>query len=266
MTGIDGDAKGAGKTTLNLSAIAAQQRGGLFLNRATMPGPVVYVSEEGPNTLGIEIRRHGLAGLPDVHFVYANPRSWTEKVLWIEQECERLKAVWLVIDTFFTVALLGPDAENDAGAVVKALAPLRAITTRLNLATTLDRHRRKSGGVVGASGRGSIAFTGEMDQVLELKRLPGDGNPRIRTLEIIGRIEEQKRLHIELLEDGRYTIAANEDESVFERAGDMFASKSTVRDVASELKITPARAGRFRQKWLKLNSCLGETEDEQLSD
>ena len=202
---IDGAAKSAGKTTLIVTAVAAVCHGQLFLNRATKSAPILVLTEENPRTFRLALERAGLAD--DAENLYIVPytgRPWAEVTVQAERICTERKIAWLIADTFFALAQLGGDAENDAGAVDSAFAPVRRMAGSLDLAVTLTRHSRKAGGSVGESGRGSTALTGAADIICELKRLPGNRHPERRQLEIAGRIE-QRRLEIEL-RDGRYVV------------------------------------------------------------
>jgi hypothetical protein len=135
--------------------------------------------------------------------------AWPELVHQIERRLKDLKAGWLILDTFYAIAGLGGEEEGKAGAVDQAVAPLRHVAAVNDVAITLGRHERKSGGEVGVSGRGSTALTGAADVVCLLKRLPGNQFPNRRQLDVTGRIE-QARLIIELLQDGRYIIATED--------------------------------------------------------
>jgi DnaB-like helicase N terminal domain/AAA domain len=204
---LDGAAKAAGKTTLILTAVGAASRRELFLNHATMPVPVLYVTEENPRTFRWALDRAGLNSARELHiipFTIFAGVPWPQLAQRIERVCAELKIGWLIIDTFHAVAGLGGEEENKAGVVDEAVAPLRAIAGRLDIAVTLSRHERKSGGEVGNSGRGSSALTGAADIVLLLKRLPGNRTLGRRQLEITGRIE-QARFTIEL-RDRKYFI------------------------------------------------------------
>lgn len=205
---LDGAAKAAGKTTLILTAVGASCRGQVFLNQTTKPARILYITEENSRTFNLAVARAGLTAEPNLiimPFTSFFGLPWPQLAREIERLCVEPKIDWLIVDTFFAVAQLGGEEENKGGAVDTAVAPLRSVTGRLDIATTLSRHERKSGGEVGNSGRGSIALTGACDSVLLLKRLPGSQDLEKRQLEITGRVE-QARLDIELLEGRKYII------------------------------------------------------------
>jgi hypothetical protein len=208
VTLLDGAAKAAGKTTLLLTGIAASLRENLFLNRPTKIVRILYVTEENPRTFRMALARAGLADETRFHIMpfssYAG-RPWPQVTRAIEAKCVELKIDWLIVDTFFAVAGLGGETENQAGAVDDAVAPLRSIVGRLDIALTLTRHTRKSGGPIGESGRGSSALTGAADSIIELKRLSGSFYPERRQLEVTGRVESAF-LEIEL-RNGLYIVS-----------------------------------------------------------
>jgi hypothetical protein len=209
---VDGAAKAAGKTTLNLTGAAASLHGNLFLNRPTQRARILYTTEENIRTFRMATARAGLTSEPNFHilpFCSFAGLPWSQIVRHIEQKCVELKIDWLIVDTFYAIAGLGGEAENQAGSVDAAIAPLRSIVGRLDIALTLDRHCRKSAGPIGESGRGSTALTGAADSIIELKRLAGTLYPERRQLEITGRVE-QVRMEIEL-RDGLYIISPDTD-------------------------------------------------------
>jgi DnaB-like helicase N terminal domain/AAA domain len=261
---LDGLAKTAGKTTLILYAILALLHSRPFLNRATKPVKVLLVSEENPRTLNLALDRVGLTGETDFHLL---PRgefagmAWPTLAGYLEEKCAELKIGWLVIDTFYAIADLGADAENDAGVVDAAVAPLKTIAGRLDIPVTVSRHERKSGGQIGESGRGSTALSGAADVILRLQRMSANFGPNVRQLEITGRIEPEK-LTIELTGDGTYIVhgedarLSNRDEAT--AIGEAIAAdaKATVRQLARDCGVGRNRVKRLaeQQGWLLTNS------------
>jgi hypothetical protein len=211
IASVDGPPKTSGKSTMTMMGIDAALSGKLFLNHATSRVPILFVTEESPRTVRLLLERCGLTNIAGLYILPASRSAlpWSQLALEIEKQCAALKIGWLIVDTFHGVAGLEGDAENDAGAVVQALTPLRRISATLDVAVTTTRHTRKSGGQIGESGRGSSAFTGFVDTILELKRLPGNQSITKRQLEVTGRLE-QSRMEIEL-RDGSYIVAPDPD-------------------------------------------------------
>jgi hypothetical protein len=83
------------------------------------------------------------------------------------------------------------------------MAPLQEAAAGDGLAVVVLRHDRKSGGDVGDSGRGSSAFSGAVDVVLQLSRPEGQSRPGVRALKSLSRFDETpETLVIELTEAG----------------------------------------------------------------
>lgn len=92
--------------------------------------------------------------------------------------------------------------EAQAGAALEAIAPLQQAVDD-GLGVLIIRHDRKGGGAVGDSARGSSAFGGAVDVVLQLQRAEGNSRPTLRTLNALSRFSATPdQLIIELTEDG----------------------------------------------------------------
>jgi hypothetical protein len=214
---LDGDSKTAGKTTLLLHAIAASRRGEPFLNRSTKRFNVLLVSEENRRTLDVALQRAGLADENEGMYIltredwYGIP--WPTLAQILKLKCRELAIDWLILDTFFDIVGLDGDREKNSGDVGQAVAHVRDIISNLDIAVTLNRHERKSGGEIGKSGRGSSALTGAVDVVLQLRRLSLTHRQTMRQLEVIGRIDPNK-LTIELTQDHRYISHEQADTSI----------------------------------------------------
>src|SRR5436190_1586116 len=81
-------------------------------------------------------------------------------------EATRLGAL-LVVDTLPQWAGLRGDSENSSGAALEAIEPLQRATAA-GVGVVLVRHDRKGSGEVGESARGSTAFGGAVDVILQL--------------------------------------------------------------------------------------------------
>jgi hypothetical protein len=131
----------------------------------------------------------------------------------VEQAVELCRAVGstlLVIDTLPQFAGLAGDAENDSGAALAAVRPLQAAAAG-GLAVVVARHDRKTGGDVGESARGSSAFAGAVDVILQLRRGDGETRKSIRHLHALSRFDETPDLLvIELTEQGYVALGTAE--------------------------------------------------------
>ncbi len=85
-----------------------------------------------------------------------------------------------------------------------ALEPLE-VAAASGLFVFILRHDRKSGGDVGDSGRGSSAWSGAADIVLQLRRCDAPGHENRRTLLGVGRFEEVPAQVVIEFADGSYT-------------------------------------------------------------
>lgn len=188
ITELDGKPKAAGKTTWLLHLIASALDGRPFLGEPTMRTPVVLLTEQSRRSLAPILRTLGLER--DELVILSWPDTlgadWPTIAAAAVAECARIGARLLAVDTLGQFAGIRGDSENDAGAALAAMAPLQAATAD-GLAVLVSRHDRKGGGEVGESGRGSNAWTGAVDCVINLRRQPNPVRPTIRELEAISR-------------------------------------------------------------------------------
>lgn len=186
--------------------IAAVLEGGEFLGQPRRRGPVVLLTEERDTTLRPALARAGLLGRVDLHILR---RCDTDRMPWPEvcraaiAKCRSVGAVLLVVDTASKWMRLKGEEENSSGAVMAAMEPIQAGNAG-GLAVLLIRHERKSGGLVGEAGRGSNAWTGDVDVSLSLRRLEGNSNANGRRLEALSRFDETPSTLVVELTDAGY--------------------------------------------------------------
>ena len=205
---LSGPPKGAGKTTFVTAAVAAVLRGDLFLGERTMQSPVVYLTEQPQGQFQPEyLVPAGCDAAPDLHVAEAwrmASRTWAEVVAAAGRRAEAVGARLVVVDTFARFAKLGPDAENDAGAVTAAIEPLQGLAGRLGVCVVVIHHDRKGGGAIYDAGRGSSALAGNVDVLMSLRPDAGKGTA-VRKLEAEGRYADLTReLYVERGVDGTY--------------------------------------------------------------
>jgi hypothetical protein len=195
----------AGKTTLIAALVRAAADGADFLGRPTLKTSTVYLTEQPAVSFRQTIKRAGLLGRHDFHFLLRSdvpPMAWSEVVAAAVDECERIGAKLLIIDTLPQFAELPGDAENNSGDALAAMQPLQRAAAR-GLGVVTVRHDRKAGGDVGDSGRGSSAFAGVSDIVISLRRPEGTGKQNVRVLKARSRFSETPaELVIDLTESG----------------------------------------------------------------
>jgi len=199
-TELDSGVK-VGKSTLTWHLIKADLTGTPFLGFETHYSPVVYLSEERQATLREAIERVGLLDRHDLYLLYRHTTaglSWPEIVAEAHLFAKSVGAGMLVVDTLSRWAGLKADEENNAGAAAESMNPLEAPAAD-GLAVVVLRHNRKGGGEIGESARGSSAFTGCVDIVLNLEYAKTEGHPNRRRLTGVGRFGEvPEELFIEL--------------------------------------------------------------------
>jgi AAA domain len=165
-----------GKTTFIGNGVHALLTGLPFLGAATYSAEVWWITEERPATFRRLLERVGLLGDERLHILLmheARGLAWPDMVA--SAVALAKPGDVLVVDTIGRLAKLPGDSENDAGAAQAAMAPLEAAAA-LGLAVIVGRHARKAGGDPESAGRGSSAWSGVSDIVLQLTK-PGASHP-----------------------------------------------------------------------------------------
>ncbi|MFP8873032.1 MAG: AAA family ATPase, partial [Myxococcota bacterium] len=192
MTEITAPAK-LGKSSFVLYMVACVLEGKPCLGQPTERGPVVFLTEERDTTLREGLSRAGLADSTELHIVshgYLAGVTWPRIVAGAEQFAARVGAKILVVDTLPQFAGLQGESENHSGSALQAMGPLQGVANRLPLCVIVVRHDRKGGGVVGESGRGSSAYGGAADVIVNLRRPEGNHRSTIRSLHALSRFNE----------------------------------------------------------------------------
>ncbi len=195
-----------GKTEFLMRAVRAILDGEPFLSRATLRTRVVYCTEQPAASLRAGLARAGLLDTEDLILLSWSTTAgtdWPAIVAAAVEECERRGARLLVVDTLSRFASLRGTSENDAGAADEAMAPLQHAAAQSGLGIIVARHERKGGGPVEEAGRGSSAFGGAADILLNLRRPEGNQRKTIRVLRGLSRFDSvPDELMIELTDDG----------------------------------------------------------------
>ena len=204
-----------GKSTLLFSLIRAIVDGDdAFLNHAIDPGPVVLLTEEGPETLRPKLEPISPEGRTRIRILdrsLVSPRgdyAWPLAVRDAGQEALDWGARLIVIDTFAFWSQIRD--ENDNGLMQEIVSVLGDLTTR-GLAVVVVHHHRKSGGEDGDAIRGGTGLQGAVDVIVELVRPPSEGedddNSTERELRAIGRFPESpEALRVKLNTHGTYEV------------------------------------------------------------
>ena len=188
ITLVSGKVK-SGKTTLNSSMARAVTGGETFLENPTVRGDVVYVSEESESTLRAHFRRHNLVDNVSFYILSANDewafqRSFEEMVEVAIWKVKQVGAKLLFFDTLSSLSRV--DDENDAAKANLVVRMLRH-PDLTNCGVVIVSHDRKSGGGLGDSSRGSSAYAGAADILIQLLNDPTPGHSNRRVIKGVGR-------------------------------------------------------------------------------
>ena len=176
-----------GKSTLLRKLHVHVATGAPFMGHAVKQGPSLYCTEERAHTSREGFARAGGLELADVHVMFLHDfhgMVWAETVEEIAEHCQRLGVVLVTFDTLSKWAGLVGEEEQSSGAAMEVMGPLQRLAAK-GCAVTNARHERKSGGLTGEAGRGSSAFTGDLDVILSLRKVTG--KPTHRKLGAVGR-------------------------------------------------------------------------------
>ncbi len=209
----------AGKSTFIGHAIRALLAGYEFLAEPIVPGADVWwITEERPASLRRLLSRTGLLQQWRLHVLMlqeAAGLTWPDMVASAVAQSRRGDV--LVVDTIGRLAGLGGDSENDAGDAQKAMAPLESAAAA-GLAVIAGRHSRKAGGDPESAGRGSSAWSGISDIVLQLTKAGASHPATVRKLDSASRFEETPDgVLIQLTNDG-YQLLGEEGALAFAEA------------------------------------------------
>jgi len=204
VTEIDGKVKSSGKTTLVTYLNAAVLDGQPFLGQPTMKTSIVYLTEQTPGPFREALARANLLGRgPELRVIFraeVTGVSWLDLVRQVAIDAKRDGYGLLVVDTLGKLA--GIREENDAGESGRVMSPLQD-AAHDGLAVIVCRHDRKGGGDVGESGRGSSAFSGDADIILQIRRPEGNQPKTRRVIESLSRYTETpEKIVVELTDEG----------------------------------------------------------------
>jgi len=209
ITELDGKVKLGGKSTFATYMCRAILDGAAFMGEVTTKSPIVYLTEQPASSWRLSLQRAGLLGRDDFHSLYFNRIrgiSWQVVADESVAYCKKVGAKLLVVDTLSQFAGVAGDGENDAGSALTAMAPLQEAAGQ-GIAVLILRHDRKSGGLVGESGRGSSAWSGAVDIVMSIRRPEGNTKKTLRTIHAIGRFDETpEEMMVELTEQGYVSL------------------------------------------------------------
>jgi predicted ATP-dependent serine protease len=172
-----------------------------FVGFPTQNTRVLYLTEQA-NSIVAALKLAGLDKRNDflrmLQWRKTRAYSWQEIVDGAVEEASRIDAGLLIVDTINRFASLKGDDENNAGAVAAAMNPLLEAAQTHNLAVLSIRHANKEG-----RARGSTQFDHDVDMLLTLNRVEGNGRTNERLLTAVGRhADTPEKLTIELTDQG----------------------------------------------------------------
>ena len=222
-----------GKSTLLFSLIRAIVDGDdHFLNHALDGGPVVLLTEEGPETLRPKLDPISDEGRTRIRILdrsLVSPRgaySWPLAVRDAGQEALDWGAKLIIVDTFAFWSQIRD--ENDNGLMQEIVSVLGDLTT-CGLAVVVVHHHRKSGGEDGDAIRGGTGIQGAVDVIVELIKPAAenedDENSTERELRAIGRFPESpEALRVKLNDTGLYEVIGE-------------GTRAQMRNLSNEAKV-----------------------------
>lgn len=219
---LTGAAKGGGKTTFMTHLISAVINGRAFLGVKCKKTRVVYLTEqsEGSFFRGY-LEPVGLEKSEDLLLLHGHQAagiSWPDLVDGAINACQEFGAEMLVVDTFMQFACLSGDQENSAAVIQQALKPLQHAAAKHGITIIIVHHDRKGGGEIHESGRGSSAFNGVVDLILNLRK-PGGGYPStVRELRSAGRYDTIPDTQMIELRNGIYEALGSQKDVVTQAA------------------------------------------------
>ncbi|MDP9355364.1 MAG: AAA family ATPase [Chloroflexota bacterium] len=253
VTELSGKIKAGGKTTLITHMCRAALDGEPFLGKPTSRTPVVFLTEQADSSLREAMRRADLLDRDDfvvLSYYDARHLAWPEIVAATVAHARTIGARLIVVDTLPQWAGIRGEGENSSGEALRAMEPLQAAAGMESIAVVVVRHDRKSGGDVGDSARGSSAFGGAVDIVMQVQRNEGNSRPTIRVINALSRYDETPdQLVVELTEGGyvshgdKAAVATEEARAaIIKAAPSTEATAKTVDDLATiaDVKRTTA--------------------------
>lgn len=218
---------------------------------------VLYCTEEGRKSFRSFLGRTGLedtGGNLDLLFLGSVNRQipWPTVVEEVLRYATQVGSEVIIFDTLTRWARIPPEKENDAGTAATVMEPLEVIRGT-GMAVLAVFHDRKSGGDVSDSTRGSSAFGGAADILLQLSNPSTNGHPNRRKLEMVGRFDDSAEWVIDWdTEQQVYTCQSNGDlaiERLLMRSSiemHLFAGALTGVELADAMKTNP-RDQSFRR-------------------
>jgi len=202
ITDFHGAAKESGKTTFILDLVSHVTAGLVFVGKSVAHTKALILSEMSQDNLKGYLRRAGIAEGDDVSIVLKRDVwevPWADLIPKAGELCAAEGRGILIIDTFAEFSGIRGTEENNAGDIQEKMSVVRRVAQTHDIAVMVIRHSGKSG-----KGRGSSAFEGVVDIVVDYKRPDGhDSTSPTRVIDSMGRWDASNfRTNVERTEDG----------------------------------------------------------------
>ncbi len=263
ITELVGKAKVAGKTTWALALCAAILDGSDFMGQSTSQTGIIYLTEQSEVTFRLSLERARIGLRDDFEALFWHEtigKEWPDVMDEAIGAASARRAGLLVVDTLAQFAKLTGDRENNSGDALEAVFPLQKARDR-NLGVLQIRHERKEGGQLGDSGRGSSAFAGAVDTIINLSRPRGNHADTMRCITAVSRLDEApSRLMIELCAEGYRSCGTTGRPSADAARGLVFCCLPTDKNNATSLEQIIETSSQSRAT---VQRVLGELKDKE---
>ena len=257
---ISGKIKASGKTTFLLAMSRSVLDGQQFMGYPTIKSPIVYLTEQPDASFRVAIGRAGLDQREDFFILsYKDTFSsdWEAIAQAAHAKCAEIGSRLLCVDTLPQFAGMEGSNENDSGAAMKAVRPLQNLTSE-GIAVVAVRHDRKSGGEVGDAGRGSTAWGGAADTLINITRGDGNSLSTVRNLSCISRFDGPPEKLVIDLRDGEYVSLGTKTKVALDKA------KEEILKVAPVSEVNAQRTGDLISAATEVNKTIGQQALEDL--
>lgn len=240
----------AGKTTLLASLMRSMLHEEPVIGLRAHKAKILYCTEEGPVSFARNLRRNHLNDEDNLLVSYLSNvpsnAAWPLIASSVLENALKESIDVVVFDTFTRWAKFRDNQENDAGSAAAAMEPIETMR-KAGMSIIGVFHDRKSGGDIGDSSRGSSAFGGAADIILQLRNPSTNGHSNRRILESTGRLYDSVKWIMEW-EKGYYrliksSLLAEEDEEsdveeFSENVERDFYKQSIIRYLKEETSLT----------------------------
>ena len=260
ITEISGKIKSAGKTTFAMAMARSVLDGQPFMGYPTLKSPVVYLTEQPDASFRVAIGRAGLDEREDfviLSYKDALSSDWEEIVKAAHSKCTEIGSKLVCVDTLPQFAGMEGSNENDSGAAMKAVRPLQSLTSE-GIAVVVVRHDRKSGGEVGDAGRGSTAWGGAADTLINITRGEGNSLSTVRNLSCISRFDGPPEKLVIDLRDGEYVALGTKTKVALDKA------KEEIFELVPVSEVNAQRTGDLISAATGVNKTIGQQALEEL--